>query len=249
MVSIPSELIESLRHAKHVVATTGAGVSAESGVPTFRDAQTGLWAKYEPTELAAPRAFHKDPKLVWEWYQWRRDKVLSVHPNPGHYALVELGSRWPKFDLITQNVDGLHQQAGSQNVIELHGSIMTARCFDRGHQSEFWPESSEQCPPVCEICASLMRPNVVWFNESLPKRAIDEAMRASRECDVFFSIGTSSIVYPAAALATNALESGAVVIEINPNETPLTSMATYSIVGPSGIVLPELLAKLAGEFR
>lgn len=242
--SIPEALIASLTHARHVAVITGAGVSAESGVPTFRDAQTGLWAKYEPTELATPQAFGANPQLVWDWYQWRREKVLSVAPNPGHQALVQLASRVPRFTLITQNVDGLHQRAGSQDVIELHGNIMRAKCFDHHHLAHSYPENSPERPPRCTQCGGLMRPDVVWFNESLPPQALQAAAEAVEECDVFFSVGTSSVVHPAAALAFSAVRLGATAIEINPDPTPLTAEVTYALNGPAGEILPQIISRL-----
>lgn len=242
---IPRDLITAIRNASHVVAMTGAGISAESGVPTFRDAQTGLWAKYEPTELATPSAFKRDPKLVWDWYLWRRDKVNNVAPNPGHFALVELAKLIPKFTLITQNIDGLHQRAGSEQVIELHGSILRTKCFDNHHVIDGWPEeTTDQAPPSCSQCGSLMRPDVVWFNESLPQEAISTSAELTGQCDVFFSIGTSSVVHPAASLAFSAVENGATVVEINPNETPLSAQVTYLLNGPSGEILPAILSSL-----
>ena len=241
---LPADLIHSLRSANHVVAMTGAGVSAESGVPTFRDAQTGLWAKYEPTELATPQAFERNPKLVWDWYCWRRKKVLEVEPNPGHRALVELASLVSGFTLVTQNVDNLHQRAGSPNVIELHGNILRAKCFASNHVAIEWPDDSTHQPPHCDRCASLMRPDVVWFNECLPAQALNAAADASAECDVFISIGTSSVVHPAATLAGIALNSGATVLEINPDPTPLTHQATFTLPGPSGVILPQIVSAL-----
>lgn len=243
-MNISSQLIETLKKAQHVVAMTGAGVSAESGVPTFRDAQTGLWAKYEPTELATPEAFESNPKLVWDWYAWRKTKVENVSPNAGHKALVEMANLVPQFTLITQNVDGLHQQAGSEPVHELHGNIMRARCYGQNHVAAEWPDDSEQQPPRCKECNGLMRPDVVWFNEGLPPHALKSAKEAAEKCDVFFSIGTSSVVYPAADLAIDAINKGAVVVEINPNETPLTPYAKYSLSGPSGKILPLILKEL-----
>jgi NAD-dependent deacetylase len=242
---IPAVLIETLKNSQHVAAMTGAGVSAESGVPTFREAQTGLWEQYDPTELATPQAFQRDPKLVWDWYQWRREKVLSVTPNPGHFALVTLSQLFPRFTLITQNVDGLHQNAGSPDVVELHGSLLRAKCFDRNHLADSWPDDSLEQPPRCAICQSLMRPDVVWFNEQLPDNAIETAFDVARTCDVFLSIGTSSVVHPAAALATIAADRGATVVEINPNQTPLTARATFALHGPSGEILPELASALS----
>jgi NAD-dependent deacetylase len=240
MIEFPAELLRRFKSACRVGVLTGAGVSAESGVPTFRDAQTGLWANFKPEELATPEAFRRNPKLVWEWYAWRREKVSSVHPNAGHVALVELEQRVPEFTLITQNVDALHQRAGSRNVIELHGNIMRTKCFDEDVIVSHWRDDGE-VPPRCPKCHGHLRPDVVWFGEMLPDGAIDEAMRVSGACDLFLSIGTSSVVYPAAMLPELALRSGATVVEINPGETPLTNLATFSLRGASGVVLPELL--------
>lgn len=220
---------------------TGAGISAESGVPTFREALTGLWANYDPTELATPQAFERNPTLVWQWYQTRRAKILDVKPNPGHYALAALANRVPEWTLITQNVDGLHQVAGSRNVIELHGNIRRAKCFTQHHLAAAWPDDLAEQPPRCKVCGSLMRPDVVWFQESLPEDAYNLALQAATSCDVFLSIGTSSVVYPAAALATLAMEHGACVVEINPNRTPLTDCASFSLTGRSGELLPQIL--------
>ena len=240
MTDYPAGLIESLRMARRVVALTGAGVSAESGVPTFRDAQTGLWAQYRPEDLATPEAFQRDPKLVWEWYAWRRAIVEGVKPNPGHFALVELERRVPRMCLITQNVDGLHQRAGSRAVIELHGNIQRTRCFREDLVIDEWVDTGE-VPPRCPRCGGWLRPDVVWFGEALPPIALRVAIEAAQTCDLFFSIGTSALVEPAASLPRLALAQGAVVVEINPTVTPLTSAAMYVLQGPSGQVLPELI--------
>jgi NAD-dependent deacetylase len=237
---IPPELVTALRLARRVAVLTGAGISAESGVPTFRDAQTGLWAKYRPEDLATPEAFLRDPKLVWDWYAWRREKVASVSPNPGHHALVELERRVPEFTLITQNVDGLHQRAGSRQVIELHGNITRTKCFEEETVVATWP-ATDETPPRCPRCGGRLRPDVVWFGEALPPQAMEEAVTASQGCELFLCIGTSTVVYPAAALPFEALKAGAKVVEINPQETPLTPRAAFAIRGPSGVVLPELL--------
>jgi NAD-dependent deacetylase len=239
-MSFAPELINALRNARSMVALTGAGVSADSGVPTFRDAQTGLWADFKPEELATPEAFRRNPKRVWEWYAWRREKVHSVQPNPSHVALAELERRIPGFTLVTQNVDGLHKCAGSRNVIELHGNITRTKCFDEGTLVTEWEDNGE-VPPRCPRCGGYLRPDVVWFNESLPEGAFELAEQKSRECDVFLSIGTSSLVYPAAMLPEIALHSRATVIEINPEETPLTHLATFSLRGRSGEIMPALL--------
>ena len=234
------ELITTLRHARRVTVLTGAGVSAESGVPTFRDAQTGLWENFKPEDLATPEAFRKNPKLVWEWYAWRREKVRSVQPNAGHKALAAMAKRYAEFTLVTQNVDGLHQRAGSTGVIELHGNITRTKCFNENIVVPEWTHTGE-VPPLCPQCRGHLRPDVVWFGEELPEAAINEAMRASSACDLFLSIGTSSVVHPAATLPEIALRAGATVVEINPDETPLTPNVTFSLRGPSGVVLPEIL--------
>lgn len=242
-IDIPELLLRNLRAANHVAVLTGAGISAESGVPTFREAQTGLWAQYDPQELATPQAFQRNPRLVWEWYAWRRELVSQAAPNPGHVALVELAALVPKFTLITQNVDGLHQRAGSQGVICLHGNILETKCLTQAHVLDNWPES-EDLPPTCPTCGSLLRPNVVWFGENLPMAALNTAVTAAESCDVFFTIGTSALVQPAASLPLRAAERGATLVEVNPQPTPLTRFVDFALSGPAGIVLPALLAQL-----
>ena len=236
----PAKLLDHLRNASHVVALTGSGISAESGVPTFRDAQTGLWSNFKPEELATPEAFQRNPKLVWEWYAWRRELVSKAQPNTGHGALVELEKHVPRLTLVTQNVDGLHQRAGSRNVIELHGNITRTKCFAENTPVESWHESGD-VPPRCPRCGGPLRPDVVWFNETLPEDSIKRAIAASRDCEVFLSIGTSTQVYPAALLPFEALQYGATVVEINPDPTPLSARAHHTLPGPAGEVLPALL--------
>ena len=242
-MTFPVELIQQLAGAKRVTVLTGAGVSAEGGVPTFRDAQTGLWAKFKPEDLATPQAFRRNPRLVWEWYEWRRKRVADVQPNPAHLALAEMEKRFPRFQLITQNVDGLHQRAGSRNVIELHGNITRTKCFDEGTIISSWPDTGD-IPPKCPNCGGLLRPDVVWFEEPMPEAELELAMQASTRCDIFFSIGTSAAVYPAASLPYEALRNGATTVEINPQPTPFTSQSHYVLAGPAGVVLPQLLASL-----
>jgi NAD-dependent deacetylase len=242
-VKLPAQLIEKLRNARRVTVLTGAGVSAESGVPTFRDAQTGLWARYRSEDLATPGAFRRNPKLVWEWYAWRRELVAGAQPNSAHLALAELGQHFPEFHLITQNVDGLHQRAGSQNVIELHGNITRTKCFEENRVVTEWPDTGD-LPPKCPGCGGLLRPDVVWFEEPLPEAEMNLAARVSTDCDVFLSIGTSGLVYPAAGMPLAALRNGATVVEINPQPTPFTAQAHFAMAGAAGIVLPELVADL-----
>ncbi len=260
-IHIPQELAEILRSANHIVVLTGAGISAESGIPTFREAQTGLWAKYDPQELATSQAFSANPDLVWSWYKWRQEIVAQAIPNPGHYALAQIESlitehghlhcvpaQVSRFTLITQNVDGLHQRAGSQNIIELHGNIHQSKCFDCNTMAEDEYFTSDE-HPRCIHCGGLLRPDVVWFGENLPPSALQAAWDVAQNCDVFFSIGTSALVQPAASLPVVALrtipsslrENGACLVEVNPNDTPITILAAYSLQGPSGEVLPELV--------
>lgn len=254
-LSILADLIKILQTAKNVVVLTGAGISAESNIPTFRDAQTGLWAKYSPEELATPQAFRRNPRLVWEWYAWRRALVAQAQPNPGHLALAQLEAYLTKdalrtrhyatgFTLITQNVDGLHQRAGNRSVIELHGNINRTKCFDEGVIVDSW-QPTEDVPPPCPYCGGYLRPDVVWFGETLPPQALAAAFEAADQGDVFFSIGTSGLVQPAASLAYQAIQGGAVVVEINPDVTPLTNSATYLLQGPAGQVLPILMRALS----
>ncbi len=242
-LSIPVELISLLRGTSKWVALTGAGVSQESGLRTFRDAQTGLWAQYKPEELASPEAFQRDPKLIWDWYAWRREAVKAVRPNPGHYALAEIEKRLPGFILITQNVDGLHRMAGNQNVLELHGNIQRVRCAECYTFAETWGDDTESVPR-CQECGGLLRPDVVWFGEALPRNQLEAAVEAARTREVFFSIGTSGMVQPAASLAFAAHNRGAVVVEINAEPTPLTPKANYFLQGKSGEILPELVRSI-----
>jgi len=241
LIAIPSELARALATAKRVVVLTGAGVSAESGVPTFRDAQTGLWARFDPRELATPAAFAKNPRLVWDWYAWRRERVSRVEPNAGHRALVEIERRVPEFVLITQNVDGLHQRAGSRRIVELHGNITRVKCSREGTHVERWDASDGEVPQ-CPSCGALLRPDVVWFEEMLPPDALAAAENAASRCDLMLVAGTSAEVYPAAALPRFAEEAGAIVVEVNPDSTALSHRVDYALRAPSGVALPALVA-------
>lgn len=242
-MEISLSLIRRLREASRVIIFTGAGISAESGVPTFRDAQTGLWARYSPQDLATPQAFRRNPQLVWQWYAWRRDLVSGAVPNPGHLALVELEQRFPTFTLITQNVDGLHQRAGSRRVVELHGNLFRNKCLDEEIIVESWKDTGG-IPPRCPHCGAWLRPDVVWFGEMLPVDALRKAEAAVRDCDIFFSIGTSALVYPAADLPFAALRNGAAVVEVNPQVTPLSELASFSLRGAAGELLPAMVQQL-----
>lgn len=229
---------EVLAGATRVAVLTGAGVSAESGVPTFRG-PGGLWRSHRPEELATPEAFRRDPKLVWEWYAWRQGVVAGCEPNAAHRALVEMEAEWPAFTLITQNVDGLHARAGSSRPLELHGNLFRARCVREGGVRDF-VAAGHELPPRCE-CGEPLRPHIVWFGESLDERTVERAVAAAEEAEVLLVVGTSALVTPAAMLPVIARRSGAAVVEINPNETGATEVATHVLRGPAAEVLPRLL--------
>jgi NAD-dependent deacetylase len=239
-MNFPEALFEELRRAQKFVALTGAGISAESGLATFRDAQTGLWSKFRPEELATAEAFQSDPKFVQDWYASRRENALKAKPNAGHLALAEMEKRAPEFFLITQNVDGLHERAGSRRVVELHGNIHRFRCFENNCASDNFDVDQQRC----RSCGGHLRPDVVWFGEMLPIDAIEAAVTGAENCDVFFSIGTSSVVYPAADLWRRAKDNGAIVIEINKDPTPLTPLADHSFLGQAGDILPTLVDQI-----
>lgn len=243
---IPEAVIEALEAASRIVVLTGAGVSAESGIPTFRDPLTGLWQRFNPAELASAHAFRRDPALVWGWYEWRRMKVLQAQPNPAHRALARLGARKPEMVLITQNVDDLHERAGSEDVIHLHGSLHHPRCFDCGRERDSplgipdEPEGGRSLePPVCEHCGGRLRPGVVWFGESLPPEALASAYESAREAELLMVVGTSGAVYPAAELPAVARRAGAKILHINPFPEPEGD--DWSIAGRAGEVLPLLV--------
>ncbi len=240
---MPSDkLIRALQHAESVAVLTGAGISAESGVATFRDPD-GLWARFRPEELANFDAFMQNPDLVWEWYSHRREIISSVTPNPGHLALVELEAMFPDFTIITQNVDNLHARAGSRSIIELHGNIersFCVSCHARYTDVEAPPSKSV---PLCP-CGGRIRPDVVWFGEMLPGEAIRAAMEAADRSQVFFSIGTSGEVHPAAQLPGIARANGAYVVEINPHPTAISHQMSECLLGASGSILPEIVELL-----
>lgn len=242
---LPKHAKERLATAERVAVLTGAGISAESGVPTFRGTE-GLWKSYRPEELATPEAFGRDPAMVWEWYDWRRGKVASCAPNAGHRALATMETKVGGFTLITQNVDGLHRLAGSTDPVELHGDIWFTRCAGCGKVEENRQVPLDPLPPVC-ACGAMVRPHIVWFGESLDPADLGRAQEAAEEAEVFLVVGTSSVVWPAAGLAEVASMSGATVIEINVEETPLTPMADVTLIGPAGYHLPRIVEGCWGE--
>jgi NAD-dependent deacetylase len=250
-MALPDKLLDSIRDSQHLVVLTGAGVSQESGLATFRVPQTGLWERFNPEDLATPQAFRRQPELVWGWYEWRRMQVLRAAPNAAHMAIKTLAERLPRLTLITQNVDDLHERAGSDPVIHLHGTLMEPRCsrcaephvLPRDVPAE--PEGGRLLPPpLCSLCGGQIRPGVVWFGESLPQVEWQAASLAAGSCDTFLCIGTSSVVQPAASLIDRAMDAGAVTVQINPNPTGLEGQLSYALAGPAGMLLPEIVRQV-----
>jgi NAD-dependent deacetylase len=239
-IDFEDRFLEALKNCTKVAALTGAGVSAESGVPTFRGAD-GIWKKFNPMELATFEAFNNNPKLVWEWYNYRRDIIRKIKPNPGHYALAEMASLYDDFTLITQNVDRLHRDAGSPVIYELHGNIHRNRCLDCGQID--YAEEFTDFPPRC-ACGGRLRPDVVWFGEMLPADAIDNSIRAAGNAELFFTIGTSGAVYPAASLPGLAKKNGALVVEINLEPSEVSHVCDIKYHGKSGEILPQIVNKI-----
>ena len=244
-LAISDRLQELLRPSTRVAVLTGAGVSAESGVPTFRS-PGGLWEKFKPEELATFDAFMANPKLVWEWYNYRRELMSTVAPNPGHQALAAWEKFFANFALITQNVDGLHRRAGSTKIFELHGNIRKNKCASCGRPGEmpeiFDPNNIPRCG-----CGGMLRPDVVWFGELLPADVLEEAWAKAEGCELFFSVGTSSLVQPAASLPLLAKRHGAYVVEVNPEPTALSDLFDEVLCGPSGVVLPRVTERFLDE--
>jgi NAD-dependent deacetylase len=242
----------SLKSAETIVVFTGAGASAESGLATFRDAQVGLWRRFNPEDLATPRAFRKNPALVWGWCEWRRAQVSLAEPNAGHLAIAHWAhSR--EVTVVTQNVDDLHERAGSRRVVHLHGSIFRARCFDCGAPYDL-PSASASThlggepidPPRCSHCGGMIRPGVVWFEEAMPEKEWREAEELCKRADVLICVGTSALVYPAAHLPQLAARRGAAIIQVNPNSTEHDSLAEFVIRGTAGDIMPRI-AKIGME--
>ncbi len=237
------EAVDAILNSKYLTALTGAGVSAESGIPTFRG-KDGLWNRYRPEELATPQAFSRNPQLVWEWYAWRMKLVFDAKPNPAHYAFAELERLGILKVLITQNVDDLHERAGSKKVLHLHGSLRIVRCTECG--SEYRVEEAPKVPPLpsCSFCGGLLRPGVVWFGEMLPRDVLDMAFAEVERSDVIIVAGTSAVVQPAASLPLIVKRSGGVIIEVNPSETPLTNIADVKLRMPAGEALSRMVEEV-----
>lgn len=244
------ELAAAVRAARALVVFTGAGVSQESGLATFRgtpgDGPPGLWQRFRPEELATPEAFARRPEVVWQWYVARHRQAAAARPNPAHHAIERLERLFPSFLLVTQNVDGLHHRAGSRQVVEVHGTLRTARCHHCGEEEEM-EESvtrSPEVPPAC-ACGGPYRPGVVWFGEALPTEALERAWQAAEACDLMLSVGTSAQVYPAAGILEVAARAGATLIEVNPEPTPFSPLAALTLRRPAGEALPALVAAMA----
>lgn len=240
---------EKIAAADHLAVSTGAGMSKESGIPTFRDAQDGLWAHFKPEELATEQAFRAAPRRVWSWYAERRLKMSRCEPHAGHRALVELEKVTPELVIVTQNIDGLHQAAGSREVVELHGNIGRCKCLDCGRRADLpvseHEDEIDRDPPACPACGSHLRPDVVWFGEMLPRQAVERAWAVARDCDLLMVVGTSGVVWPAAELPYIAKREGATVIEVSPEPTEVTRTVDIFLQGPAGEILPRLVAEAA----
>ena len=245
-MEIPSDLVEYVRGARHVAVLSGAGISAESGLPIFRG-QDGLWDNATIMRFATPEGFASDPKAAWEWYQHRRGEAVRAGPNPGHLALVrweeELTKREGWLEILTQNIDGLHQAAGSKRVVEIHGSGWMLRCTQCGREHPDRTHPFPELPPKCAECGGIERPGVVWFGESLPEEALERAEWLARECDLFLTVGTSGVVYPAASFIMVAVDCGAKTLEVNLDPTPLSGQVTWALHGPGGKILPQLMGR------
>ena len=231
-------LSNKLKDARKIVFVTGAGISQESGIPTFRG-NDGLWRKYDPMQLATIDAFNDDPKLVWEWYEERRKNILNAKPNPGHFAIAEL-EKFKNVIVLTQNIDGLHQRAGSSHVLELHGSIIRIKCTVCEFEDDI-PTSFESLPPKCTRCANILRPDVVWFGEALPEKVWSQAIIEANTCDIMIIAGTSLVVSPANTLPVYAKQNNAILIEVNPEQTQMSSEMDMTLRTTSAKALPSLL--------
>jgi NAD-dependent deacetylase len=241
-MEFPTGVIAAFAPAKKIVVLTGAGISAESGVPTFRG-EDGLWRRYRAEELATAAAFEANPRLVWEWYDWRRGIINKAEPNPGHLAIAEMEQIFPYFSLITQNVDGLHRRAGNIKIIEIHGNLWQLRCVRDGLVREDFRSPLPKIPPLCE-CGALLRPHVVWFGESLDQGDLANAYALLKESELLLVVGTSAVVQPVASFPLIAKQAGALVIEVNMDPTPLASLADAAFQGRAGEILPALLQQI-----
>jgi NAD-dependent deacetylase len=250
--ALSTPLQEALHSARRVVAFTGAGISKESGLSTFREAQTGLWARFRPEDLATPQAFARDPELVWNWYTWRREGVAAAEPNAAHLALVRLQQGLTgagrSFTLVTQNVDGLHRRGGSTDLVELHGNILRTICSRDRTPVEAWDTTTGGVPP-CPRCGAPLRPDVVWFGEMLPEGAMERAAESAASCDLMLVVGTSGRVYPAASMVPVALQAGATVVVVDPGPSGWSDPGVHHLQGEAGRIVPVVVDHILGHPR
>ncbi len=233
------KILKRLEESKSLTVLTGAGVSADSGVPTFRG-NDGLWKNYRAEELATPQAFERDPELVWEWYNMRREKLATISPNPAHHAIADMEEKAKDFTLITQNVDGLHEKSGSKNILELHGNIWKVRCVECNSVTDNYDVPIEILP-YCDDCSGLLRPHIVWFGEMLPGEVLSSANAALQRCDMMLIVGTSGVVQPAASMVFIAKRAGAYIVEANLEATANSDIADDTIIGRAAEIIPALV--------
>jgi NAD-dependent deacetylase len=244
-LALPDRVLQRLRAATRVVALTGGGMAAESGVPSFRDSHTGRWAEYDVSELATPQAFLRNPKLVWEWYDHRRRAADAAEPSPAHFAVVDLEQHYPSFTLVTQTIDSLHWRAGSRDVVELNGCLRRSRCYEAGHIALSWDDDGD-IPPRCAHCGSPLRPDVVLFGEGLPRAELRRAQHAVEQCDLFLAIGAIGAIEPVASFPFVAKRVKAFVLSIAPEDSVYSLMADFNIPQTPGAVLPDLVRLITG---
>lgn len=247
-LTLPDAVLQRLKNARSVVALTGGGMAAESKVPSFRESHTGPWAEYDLSELATQQGFMRNPRLVWEWYDYRRRLAEASEPSPAHHALVDLEQYYPAFTLITQTIDGLHWRAGSRDIVEVNGCLRRGRCYEAGHIISSWEEEGEM-PPSCPHCGSILRPDVVMFGEGLPENELRRARKAMEQCDLFLSIGTVGAIEPVASFPFVARRVGALVLSLSNDDSIYSLMADHVITGTPGEYLPELVEAITGATR
>jgi NAD-dependent deacetylase len=246
---IPKEINEILRISKHVAVFTGAGISAESGIPTFRDVENGIWENVDLHKVATERGYKKDPVFAWNWYEWARNEVATKKPNPAHQIIAELEKYISEVTVITQNVDDLHERAGSSNVLHIHGTLQKIRCMECDYQNDVTTIPSDFSQPhICPECRGILRPDVVWFGDSLPTQTWNQAEKVSREeCDLMLIIGSSGLIFPANSLPISAITRGINTIQINKDATDLDKLVTFNLSGCAGEVLPKMFNFAFGD--